>query len=192
MFAAPSPKGTNYQGLFLNSAGELFDRSGRRWGRSQIAKMAQDAMPDLHGAVGAGEKSDYERREGELKAEMQKLCDEFDLHDEVAAAVIGLVDKHFPSRSLRGPGPNATLGKGAGARDRGPLDRHRGPGGDEDEDDAIVERIREFLASKGLDDEVIEEALKRVRTDREAAAKDRLPVGHARRHGRPPFRRVQG
>jgi hypothetical protein len=41
-FSAPSPKGTNHAGLFLDQGGRLFDRNGNLWGRSS---MAYDELP---------------------------------------------------------------------------------------------------------------------------------------------------
>jgi hypothetical protein len=193
LFDAPSPTGRNDAKLFLNSRGQLLDRYGRHWGGSQIRKMAHDALPpDVHGAPGAGEKPDHERSAQEMKAEMQKLVDDYDLHDEVAAAVMALCEKHFPASASnkRGPGPDAV--KGAGARDRhrvgrdaGPLSRHRAPGGRDDDDDEIDEKVREFLRGKGLDDESIEIAIKKAREDREAA-RDSRPQNaiHGGRGGR--------
>jgi hypothetical protein len=166
MFAAPSPKNTNRARLFLDERGQLFDRkTGAFWGRSSIARMAHDAMPpDLHSAVGAGKESDHERREGELKSEMQKLCDEFDLHDEVAAAVMGLVNKHFPVRNIRGPGPNAVRGKGA-------TDKSKNRARDAEEPD--FEAFASLLRRKGLSEEDIEAAHALVQG---GEATDRLPV----------------
>ena len=170
LFACPSPKRTNHQGLWLNSAGELFDRSGRRWGRSQIAGMAMDAMPP---ELATGER-DHEAREMELRAELQRVLDEFDLHDEPAAAIMALVDKHFPAPNKRAPGPDATRGKGA--RD-GPLSRHRAPGGHDDDDDEIERRVKEYLEGHGLDPASVKKALEIMRRDRAAAAvsDDELP-----------------
>jgi hypothetical protein len=50
-FSAPSPKGTNHAGLYLNEAGHLLDRRGNRWGRStaydELPKSGAEAGPRL-------------------------------------------------------------------------------------------------------------------------------------------------
>ena len=167
MFAAPSPKNTNNAGLYLTKAGSLIDKRGAYWGRSQIVKLAMDAMPhDL------GER-DHERRGTDLQNEMQKLVDDFDLHDEVGAAIMALYAKHFPVPNRRAPGPDAVRGKGA--RD-GPLSRHRAPGGDEDDDDDdFAEKVRAYLSGKGLSDDDVEKAIEIARRDRAAKVADELP-----------------
>jgi hypothetical protein len=166
-YACPSPTGRNNAQLFLTKSGTLVDRHGRAWGKSSIRRMAMDALPpDLHGAAGAGEKSDHEHKEMALRSELQRLLDEYDMHDEVAAAVMALVDKFFPpsEHNRSGPGPNAVRGKGA--RD-GPLSRHRAPGGDADEPN--LEAIAKFLAGKGLSPAEVAEAIEIVKRDHEEA-----------------------
>jgi hypothetical protein len=72
LFDCPSPKGTNHAGLYLNSAGYLFDRKGGYWGKSQIKKMAEDALP---GSMAAPQLD----REQELTVKHEKeLRDAFD------------------------------------------------------------------------------------------------------------------
>jgi hypothetical protein len=44
MFPCPSPKGSNFAGLYLNRAGHLVDRNGALWGRR--GTMAMDSLPD--------------------------------------------------------------------------------------------------------------------------------------------------
>jgi hypothetical protein len=187
LFDAPSPSGRNDAKLFLNSRGQLLDRYGRHWGGSQIRKMAHDALPpDLgHGAAGAGETNEHERKASEMRAAMQKLMDGFDLHDEVAGAISALLDKYFPAENRRAPGPDAV--RGAGARDRGgPLSRHRAPGGGDEDDESDgpdLERFARFLAQKGLDRTEIAEALKIVGA---GEAEDEIPENAV--HGGPPIK----
>jgi hypothetical protein len=172
-FACPSPRGSNNAGLFLTKPGTLVDKHGRSWGASSIRRMALDAaLPD------ANAERDHEHRGNELHADMQKLVDEFDLHDEVADAVMSLLAKHFPPQSKRGPGPDAT--RGAGARDR-----RRGADARDDRDDDGLAEFRKHLAAKGLNADEIAEACEIAKRDREDEATDRLPANaiHGGMHG---------
>jgi hypothetical protein len=49
-FPCPSPKGTNFAGLYLDRGGNLIDRNGALWGRR--GTMAHDSLPDSLRAAG--------------------------------------------------------------------------------------------------------------------------------------------
>jgi hypothetical protein len=159
MFAAPSPKGTNFQGLHLNSAGELFDRSGRRWGRSQIVRMALDAaLPE----AGRTQRSTAEWAQSHARTALYKTldeaCREHELSDDQSKELRELIDKH-----LSGEAHN----EGAGA-----IDRDRGKGAIDDETE-LDDKIREYLSGHGLAAADVERAIEIARRDREAARDSR-------------------
>jgi hypothetical protein len=164
LFDAPSPRGSNHAGLFLNAKGQLFDRHGRSWGRSQI--MALDAA--LATTPESGEarttRSTAEWAQSHAKAALYEALSEaareHELDDQAHAALRDLIDQHLSGE--------AQEAKGMGA-----VDRDRGKGAIDDEIDA---KVREYLKGHGLDDESVERAIALARKDREAAAKDRLPV----------------
>jgi hypothetical protein len=110
----------------------------------------------------------------DLNAALKKLCDVMGWEHEDMAGQIGDILDEAEAEQVRAHA--ATLGVGGNGAGKGALDDD-----DEDDDASVERRVREFLASKGLDSETIEEALKRVKADREAAAKDRLPLNG--RHG---------
>ena len=163
-FACPSPTGRNNQQLFLTKAGVLTDKHGRAWGASSIRRMAQDAaLPATNFATG-GEKDGKKWTPADWQAAhtrhslddaLEEACTAHGLDDEQHKELRELVRKHLSGE--------AQEDKGMGATD------------DDVDEDAVEERVREFLSSKGLDDQTISEALKRVKADR-AAAKDRLPL----------------
>jgi hypothetical protein len=166
MFSCPSPRGTNRAGLFLNSRGELMDRKGNYWGRSQImaldAAMASSVPKKPHNPLASGARNDFD-------SALKELCGALGLETEEVAGQVGdIIDEHERKQIQEYA---ASLGGGVGA---GALDKSkRGAGAIDDAE--VEERVRKLLADKGLDDDVIEEALEKVRADR-AAAKDRLPV----------------
>jgi hypothetical protein len=163
-FACPSPKGTNNAKLFLNSRGELLDRRGNYWGRSQIARMAQDQALDPPVAFGAERKwtpNDWQASHTRkaLEAALQEATEAHGLDNDQHRELLDLIHRHLKGEAQEGRGMGAT-------------DRNKGKGA---LDDATVEeRVREILEAKGLDEETITEAIERVRADR-AAAKDRRP-----------------
>jgi hypothetical protein len=113
---------------------------------------------------------------GKLRSALKAFCDATGLeHEEVADQLDELLDGHERER-VRAHAASLGVGAGEGA---GALDD------DEDDDASVERRVRELLTSKGLDDEAIEEALKRVRADREAA-RDSRPQNaiHGGRGGR--------
>jgi hypothetical protein len=169
MFLCPSPKGTNNAKLFLNSRGELLDRRGNYWGRSQImamdAAMASSVPKKPHNPLASGARNDFD-------SALKELCGALGLETEEVAGQVGdIIDKH-ERKQIQEYAQSLGGGKSAGA---GAVDRHRRGAGARDEDAEVEQRVRKLLADKGLDEETIEEALEKVRADR-AAAKDRLPV----------------
>jgi hypothetical protein len=168
MFAAPSPKGTNHQGLYLNSAGELLDRSGRRWGQSQI--MALDAVlatPESGEARTKRSTAEWAQSHARaaLHEALEEACREHELTDDQHKELAELVDQH-----LRGEA-QADRGKGA-------IDRDRGKGAvdddDEDDDDSdFASRVRSYLSSKGLDPKSIEDAIEIAVRNRNAGVDER-------------------
>ena len=80
-FPCPSPKGTNFAGLYLNRAGDLVDRNGALWGRR--GTMAHDSLPESIRAPRVPSASDdAEHRVGMLRHTLRgyglddELCDE--------------------------------------------------------------------------------------------------------------------
>jgi hypothetical protein len=187
MFACPSPKNTNRAQLYLNKRGELMDRSGAFWGRSQIGKLAMDAMPpDLHSASGPRRPHNplASQARSDHAAALKKLSDVLALPEEVADRIKTIIEEAEREAIQEYA---ASLGAGAG-KGAAATDKNKGAGAldyDDDDDASVERRVRELLASKGLDDEAIEEALKRVRADREAA-RDSRPQNaiHGGRGGR--------
>lgn len=174
LFPCPSPRNTNFAGLFLNEAGRLVDRHGNDWGRSP-RRMAVDALPSGLSRTDTGEK-DHERRMQEMRSELETLIhDDLDLDDAVCAEIVRLLDKHVPWRRTRQAGPDATRGKGAS-------DAHRKRARDEEDDEFDLGRFKAFLKGKGLSAEHIQEALRIVDRDAEEA-EDELPTsGHLHGH----------
>jgi hypothetical protein len=180
MFHAPSPKNTNRAQLYLNRAGELLDKRGAYWGKSQIMAMDAALKPrrklaydvDLSATnVGTGEpKKPHNplatQARGKLDSAVKAVCDAMGLeHEKLAGQIHDILDEHEREQvQAHAQSLGAGGGRSAGA---GALD-------DTDEDE-VEERVREFLRGKGLADDDIEEAIEKVRRDREAA-KDRLPV----------------
>ena len=184
MFHAPSPKGTNNAQLFLTKAGVLVDRHGRNWGRSQI--LAMDALPpdlkrkrkltyDDVSATNMSSSGEPKKpmnwhasaARNDLNAALEKLCKVMNWEHEDVAGQIGDILDEAEREQVQEHAASLGVGRGKGAG-AGALDD-----ADVDEDE-VEERVREFLSSKGLDDQTISEALKRVKADR-AAAKDRIP-----------------
>jgi hypothetical protein len=169
LFDAPSPKGTNFARLFLNKRGHLIDgRTGAYWGRSRM--MAMDAaLPEASSGPKKPVNHHASAARLELNSALQKLCSALGLeHEEISGQIGDILDE---AERVQVQEYAASLGGGKGAG-KGAIDKTKGAAARdrEDEDDASVEqRVRKFLAGKGLDDEAIEEALKRVRADREAA-----------------------
>jgi hypothetical protein len=165
MFAAPSPKNTNRAQLYLNKRGELMDRNGAFWGRSQIKKMAMDAAlgapPDTGEREWGPQDWAVNHTRHALGDAIEEACTAHGLDDEQHKALRDLVEQH-----LFGTAEN----KGMGA-----VDKSKGKGAI-DEDDEIDRKVREYLKGHGLDDESVERAIAIARKDREAAATDRLPV----------------
>jgi hypothetical protein len=171
LFDCPSPKGTNHAGLYLNSAGYLFDRRGGYWGKSQIKKMAMDQ--DLHHDRGETAEALLA-----LRSDIEKCMEELDLHDEVKRELFECLNRHIrPGQHTKGgPGPKYFAGHGAtDADEEGPhaafergkhlAEENPRPALREtdgfDDDDELAEFVR-FLKQKGLDNEAIKEALKIV------------------------------
>jgi hypothetical protein len=169
MFAAPSPKNTNHAGLYLTKAGTLVDRHGRRWGRSQIVKLAMDAA--LPG-------SEQSAAMTELRSALHRACNAAGLTTEQHQEIYDLIHEHLSGQAEEDRGAGATDRRGR-ARDAGPLDRHRVPG-DEDGDDGF-EKFREYLRGQNLDHEAIEAAVAIAKRDHEIPTTDRLPDNA--RHG---------
>jgi hypothetical protein len=183
MFNCPSPKGTNNAQLFLTGAGHLVDKHGRNWGRSSMRGLAQDAA--LASPMSSGPKRPFNPLASSARADLdtalKRLADALGLeHGKMADAIKEIVEQHEgEAAAAHAQSLGAGGSKGAAALDDDP-----------DDDDAFVEeRVREFLASKGLDSETIEEALARVKADR-AAAKDRLPA-NAIKNGPPVKQRLE-
>jgi hypothetical protein len=178
LFDAPSPSGRNNARLFLNSRGQLLDRYGRHWGGSQIRKMAFDALPPDFAAGGkSAEETDWGKqdRHDEARSDLRRFCSKHGLDVGQQKELSELFGRHLDRLPREA---------GAGTTDNaGPLSRHGVPG-DSDDDDEVVEKVREYLSGHGLDDESIETALEKVKRDR-AEAKDRLPVNalHGGMHG---------
>jgi hypothetical protein len=160
MFHAPSPKNTNRAQLYLNARGELVDRSGAFWGKSQIKKMALDAA--LPGTEWNERSDAVHPRLAQLMAELKSLVEKGDLESGLHKKLVETLSRHV-----------GELGRadGAGTTDNAnPLDRHGVPG-DEGELDA---KVREYLRGHGLDDESVERAIEIAKKDRAEAA-DRIP-----------------
>jgi Pex14 N-terminal domain len=173
-FACPSPRGSNNAGLYLTKAGHLVDRHGRSWGRSSMKKMAQDAaMPDTSRPTKPQNPQATTARV-DIGSALQKFCAAHGLDPEkVRAEVDDLLNEH-ERRAIQSYAQS--LGSGTGGVGKGARDDDRGAAAcdrDGDDDASVEQRVREFLASKGLDDEEVEEALKRVRADREEARDSR-------------------
>jgi hypothetical protein len=159
LFNAPSPKGTNHAGLFLTRAGHLVDRHGRDWGKSQIAKLAMDELPSSARDLPKPELSEAERREVEEDERVKKLCgaletamEKLNLRPEYRGALLKIIEAHKKHEW--------------GAKDAEP--DHEG--------------LREFLRSKGLDEESLREVFDIIESaEEEPEGKDRLPVPATKR-----------
>jgi hypothetical protein len=170
-FACPSPSGRNIAQLFLNERGHLIDgKTGAYWGRSSMRRLAQDALPP---DLGTGEKKPVDWAKSNAMAtfrgDVQKFCNASGMSMEEHQAFLDAINEHLSGEN------EADRGKGAIDDDKSKAATDDDEDDDEDDDAAVEQRVRELLASKGLDSETIEEALKRVKADR-AEAKDRLPV----------------
>jgi hypothetical protein len=147
LYAAPSPSGRNDMKLYLNSRGELLDKNGVFWGKSQIARMARDEMPDglspASTAKPSGREHEANERLKKLRVGVEMLLEKLDLSDHVCRAFYDLL-KQMEPRSLHDVGPNAKdAAKHRRARDEEPSH----------------EEFAKYLRSKGLDEEAIAEAL---------------------------------
>jgi hypothetical protein len=94
LFDAPSPRGTNYAGLYLTKGGTLVDRRGRSWGASQMRRMALDAamtssVPKKpHNPLATGARNDFD-------SALKELCDALGLETEEVAGQVGdIIDEH--------------------------------------------------------------------------------------------------
>lgn len=172
-FACPSPRGTNGAGLYLTKAGHLVDKHGRNWGRSAMKRMAQDAaMPEASSGPRKPPMNPLaSTARSDVNSALKRLCDALGLSHERIAEQVGDILKEHEREAIQEYARSLGGGKGAG---KGAIDKSKAATDDDEDDDAAVEqRVRELLGSKGLDDEAIEEALKRVRADREAARDSR-------------------
>jgi hypothetical protein len=173
LFNAPSPRGSNNAQLFLNSKGELLDRTGAYWGKSQIAKLpklARDELPDnLRAPAPAngsahGNEREAEERLTKLRRELEDLIGErgLDLLDESKGQILAVLQKHCG---------DATRARRGSATDN--ARRHR-VAHDEPDHEGLVQ----FLRSKGLDEQSIAHvlAIAREEAEPEADGKDRLPA----------------
>lgn len=167
-FACPSPRGSNNAQLFLTKAGHLVDRHGRNWGRSSMRGLAQDAA--LASPTSNGPKKPFNPLASSARSDhdgaLKELCAAMGWEHEKVAGQIGEILDEAEREQVQAHAASlgAGAGKGAGALDDTDVD-----------EDEVEERVREYLASKGLADDDIEEALKRVKADRAAAAKDKIP-----------------
>jgi hypothetical protein len=171
LFDCPSPKGTNHAGLYLNSAGYLFDRNGGYWGKSQIKKMALDEEP------GHGEVAEALLK---LRVDLEECISEshLDLHPEAKAAILKCLDRHVRpgQHQKRGMGPGYYKGHGATddtIEERAALRRVSSENG-HDADAHDLESFVKFLRQRGLDEEAIREAIAIVQGSGETA--DAFPV----------------
>jgi hypothetical protein len=163
-FACPSPKGTNNAKLFLNSRGELLDRRGNYWGRSQIARMAQDQALDPPVAFGAERKwtpNDWQASHTRkaLEAALQEATEAHGLDNDQHRELLDLIHRH-----LKG---EAQEGRGAGATDNDDNDD------DADNDDDFAQKVRAYLSGKGLDPKSIDQAVEIVTRNRAAGVDER-------------------
>jgi hypothetical protein len=171
-FACPSPRGTNGAGLYLTRAGHLVDKHGNHWGRSSM-KMALDAA--LATPMSTGPKKPQNPLASQARSDhaaaLKKVADVLGLPEEVMDRIKTIIEE---AERVQIQEYAASLGGGKGAG-KGAIDKSKAATDDDDEDDdaSVERRVRELLSSKGLDSETIEEALKRVRADREAARDSR-------------------
>jgi hypothetical protein len=153
-------------GSYLTKGGSMISR--KDWPRFKGAFDDVSATPASSGEPKKPMNPLATTAKGKLRSALKAFCDATGLeHEEVADQLDELLDGHERER-VRAHAASLGVGAGEGAG-AGALDD------DEDDDASVERRVRELLASKGLDDEAIEEALKRVRADREEA-KDRLPL----------------
>jgi hypothetical protein len=170
MFHAPSPKNTNRALLFLNARGELMDRRGNFWGKSQIMAMDAALKPrrklvydDLASPTSGEPKTKRSTAEwaqsharAALYEALGEACREHELTDDEHKELRELIDRRL----------------------KGEDDENKGMGAvDADEDDEIDAKVREYLKGRGLADDDVEKAIALARKDREAARDSRPQPG---------------
>jgi hypothetical protein len=166
----PSPNGTNLAGKFLNSSNAVVDRNGRPMAFDAALPMTDAQRERKYGKMAymgldIGEHDEGEERLRALRHELETLCSEEDLHDDLHSAIVKILDKHAPYHSRTEPGPNAQ------SRDRVyPQGRAR------DQDPAVTREgggwklgFRAHLRRAGLDPETVAEAEKIAAKDRKRA-----------------------
>jgi hypothetical protein len=166
MFACPSPKGTNRAQLYLNSRGELMDRNGAFWGKSQIKRMAMDAaMTPAFGAERTWTPMDHQaaRTRHDLEEVLKTACEAHGLDDSRYKELVDLVHRHLKGEAQEGRGMGAT-DKGKGAVD---------DDDDDDNDDDFAQRVRKYLSGKGLDPKSIDQAIEIAVRNRAAGIDER-------------------
>jgi hypothetical protein len=166
LYDAPSPRNTNHQGLFLSEAGRLVDKHGRDWGKSQIARMALDALPESARDLPQPELSEAERGEIDEHERVKKLCvaleaamEKLNLRPEYKGALLKVIEQHKKHdwRENRNGAKDSRKGR---ARD--------------EESGPDPEKFKLFLKGAGFSDEDVADALRIAGFSKEPA-EDRLP-----------------
>jgi hypothetical protein len=165
LFPAPSPRGTNSMGLYLDGDGCLRDRFGRSWSSQKLALDEQPDLSDLHAKADAREEA--EERIKKVRGEIERYCQEADLDSRICADIFKILQRVIPVRDKTAYGPNAT-GRFKD-RDSAGLGRrvdNRGAGAT-DEEDLLMDpqrfsKLATHLLGQGLAADDVEEALKRA------------------------------
>ena len=115
LFHAPSPKGSNFAGLYLTEAGDLVDRRGARWGKSSLAF---DSMPESGIVDGPrlSERSPNISGDDEGHEHIRSFLETSGLTAEQIAHVLGLIRK-LPNPA-GDPGRDSARNLGMDARPR--------------------------------------------------------------------------